>query len=118
MVFSIHFCFFNVLILSHRIPRKRIPGLGPSELSQALPQKVPVDYFSPEFFNNLSVRERAGYAKNGVALPTAEFCQSLEDVEKWKTLETEEFMARYGNAKLALYKLPTAAELARFKDDN
>ncbi|KAJ7120376.1 hypothetical protein C8R44DRAFT_623698, partial [Mycena epipterygia] len=79
-------------------------------------RNVPIDYFSPEFFNNLSVRQRASYMKKGIALPTANFCKTWEDVEKWKGLSRTAFMAQYGNAKRALYKIPTAEELARLND--
>lgn len=101
--------------LSLRDPRIRTPGLGPSEVSLTLPKKVPIDFFSPDFFNSLSVRQRKIYMNNGVALPTAEFCKSWDDVQKWKGLDKAEFMARHGNAKLALYNLPTAVELARLE---
>ena len=95
--------------------RKRKPGLGPSKLSLPLPQKVPIDFFSPEFFNNLSVRQRKTYMDNGVAFPIAAFCGTDEDIAKWKNLGKAEFMAKYGKAKLALYNLPTPAELARLE---
>ncbi|KAJ7136973.1 hypothetical protein C8R44DRAFT_608599, partial [Mycena epipterygia] len=99
-----------------RVQRTRVPGLGPSEMSHTLPTDVPIDYFSPEFFNNLSVRQRASYMKKGIALPTANFCKTWEDVEKWKGLSRTAFMAQYGNAKRALYKIPTVEELARLND--
>lgn len=102
----------------HRIQRTRVPGLEPSEISRTLPIKVPIDYFSPEFFNSLSVRQRAAYMGNGVALPIAHHCQTWADIEQWKGLATADFMARYGNAKLALYNLPTAAELARLESND
>lgn len=117
MVCPIRFCFFNMLIVSYRVPRTRKEALGASEISRPLPTNVPIDYFTPEFFNSLSVRERVSYMGNGVALPTANFCETWVDVERWKGLEQAEFMVRYGNAKLALYNLPTAAELARL-DEN
>ncbi|KAJ7458409.1 hypothetical protein B0H11DRAFT_2243109 [Mycena galericulata] len=91
------------------------PKLGPSPISRPLPTKVPIDYFSHEFFNRMSVRQRASYMNNGVALPTADLCQQWDDIEKWKGLTREEFMTKYGKAKLALYKLPTEAELARLE---
>lgn len=104
-----------LIFLSLRVHRKRTPGLGPSEISRTLPQKVPIDFFSPDFFNSLSVRQRKIYMGNGIALPLPEFCQSWEAVQTWKSLGKAEFMERYGNAKLALYMLPTAAELARLE---
>jgi hypothetical protein len=83
-------------------------------MSYTTPLKVPIDYFSPQFFNSLSVLERASYMHNGVALPTADLCESWEAISEWKGLGKAEFMAKYGNAKLALYNLPTPAEIASF----
>ncbi|KAJ7321338.1 hypothetical protein DFH08DRAFT_713015, partial [Mycena albidolilacea] len=70
------------------------------------------------FFNDLSVRDRAIYMNNGVALPTAEHCQTWTDIAKWKGLGKVDFMAQYGKAKLALYELPTEAELAALDGDS
>ncbi|KAJ7844360.1 hypothetical protein B0H14DRAFT_2358665, partial [Mycena olivaceomarginata] len=95
--------------------RDRLP---PSDLSRARPTNVPIDYFSPQFFNDLSVRDRTIYMNNGVALPTAEHCQTWTDIVKWKGLGKVDFMAQYGKAKLALYELPTEAELAALDDDS
>ncbi|KAJ7315556.1 hypothetical protein DFH08DRAFT_820481 [Mycena albidolilacea] len=100
----------------HRRIRKR--GLPPSDLSRARPTNVPIDCFSPQFFNDLSVWDCAIYMKNGVALPTAEHCQTWTDIAKWKGLGKVDFMAQYGKAKLALYELPTEAELAALDDDS
>ncbi|KAJ7839046.1 hypothetical protein B0H14DRAFT_2588226 [Mycena olivaceomarginata] len=91
----------------HRHIRKR--GLPPSDLSRARPTN---------FFNDLSVRDRAIYMNNGVALPTAEHCQTWTDIVKWKGLGKVDFMAQYGKAKLALYELPTEAELAALDNDS
>ncbi|KAF7326338.1 hypothetical protein MKEN_00487400 [Mycena kentingensis (nom. inval.)] len=86
-----------------------------STLAARIPSNVPIDYFSPEYFNSLTVRERARYMNNGVALPTAEHCRGLSDVLLWKNLSRSEFMAKFGNAKLALYRLPTEEELQRME---
>ncbi|KAF8144795.1 hypothetical protein K438DRAFT_1992450 [Mycena galopus ATCC 62051] len=72
---------------------------------------VPIDFFSPEFFNDLSMQERASYMNNGIALPTQEHCQTWKDIQEWKGLTKTEFMTKYGATKLALYELPTADEL-------
>ncbi|KAF8190736.1 hypothetical protein K438DRAFT_2018587 [Mycena galopus ATCC 62051] len=93
-------------------------GLPPSDLSHVRPTDVPIDYFSPQFFNDLSVRDCTIYMNNGVALPTAEHCQTWTDIAKWKGLAKAEFMAKYGDAKHALYMLPTEAELAELDDDS
>ncbi|KAJ7817004.1 hypothetical protein B0H13DRAFT_2380014 [Mycena leptocephala] len=93
-------------------PRNRQRVLPPSNLSRALPTTVPIDYFSPKFFNDLSVWDRASYMDNGIALPLEEHCQTWEAIQQWRSLSTADFMARYGNAKLALYNIPTEDELA------
>ncbi|KAJ4492140.1 hypothetical protein C8J55DRAFT_420047, partial [Lentinula edodes] len=72
---------------------------------------VPVDFFDPEYFNNfLSVKERAHYAHNGVALPLEEHCINTR-IDLWKNLPEDEFMQVYGNAVLAQYKIPSQEEL-------
>ncbi|KAJ7852863.1 hypothetical protein B0H13DRAFT_1904404 [Mycena leptocephala] len=93
-------------------PRNRQRVLPPSNLSRALPTTVPIDYFSPKFFNDLSVWDCASYMDNGIALPLEEHCQTWEAIQQWRSLSTADFMARYGNAKLALYNIPTEDELA------
>jgi hypothetical protein len=55
---------------------------------------------------------------NGVALPTVEHCQTWTDIAKWKGLGKVDFMAQYGKPKLALYELPTEAELAALDNDS
>ena len=84
-------------------------------MSCKLPSDVPIDYFEPEFFNSLSVLERASYMDNGVALPCADLCKKWEDIEKWRALKAEEFMAQYGQKKLELYNLPTPEEVSQFQ---
>ncbi|KAF8218743.1 hypothetical protein L208DRAFT_1347825, partial [Tricholoma matsutake] len=83
-----------------------------SELT-ALPKKVPIDWFDPIYWNNLSLRECAQYVKNGtyVALPPAELCASWDECEKWKSMPEKEFMAKYGDEVQAEYKLPMPDEL-------
>ncbi|KAJ6528180.1 hypothetical protein B0H19DRAFT_1274975 [Mycena capillaripes] len=99
-------------------PRTRRRELPPSDLSHALPTRVPIDYFSPDFFNALSVRDRASYMHNGIALPTEEHCRTWEAILRWKSLSMADFVTHYGTAKLALYNLPTDEELALLSDDD
>ncbi|KAJ7091611.1 hypothetical protein C8R44DRAFT_750514 [Mycena epipterygia] len=96
--------------------RTRNRGFPPSDLSYALPTNVPIDYFFPDFFNELSVRARASYMDNGIALPTEQYCRTWKDIAMWKGLSTADFMAQYGAAKLDLYNLPTDEELAMLND--
>lgn len=109
---------FNTLTISRK-PRAREQQRAPaSDLSRALPTQVPIDYFSPDFFNNMTVRERASYAKNGIALPTEDHCRTWDAIQKWKGLNKAAFMAQYGNAKLLLYSLPTPEELEQLRVDD
>jgi hypothetical protein len=50
-----------------------------------------------------------------VALPLPEHCQTWDQCGKWKTLESKEFMQRYGNAVLAQYTMPTDEEVKLYK---
>lgn len=87
-----------------------------SELT-ALPKDVPIDWFDPIYWNNLTIRERAQYMKEDtyIALPPAELCTTWAECDKWKNMPQKEFMAKYGDEVLAEYNLPTPAELERLK---
>lgn len=83
-----------------------------------VPKNVPIDYFDPDFWNKtMSVAQKVKYLeRNGrpvVALPAAEYCSSWELCDKWKDWSNTKFMRRLGNDVLALYKMPTDAEIAR-----
>ncbi|KAJ7715629.1 hypothetical protein B0H16DRAFT_1339605, partial [Mycena metata] len=104
--------------VAHRKPGRDGARLPATDLSRSLPTNVPIDYFSPAFFNDMTVRERASYMKNGIALPTEEHCETWEAIQKWKGLSDAVFMAKYGTAKLALYNLPTQEELERLDADD
>lgn len=76
------------------------------------PVDVPIDYFSPWYFNNvLTLCEHAMYMNNGIALPLPEHCQNAATIRSWKKLNTKKFMEQYGNAVLAQYDIPTEEEL-------
>jgi hypothetical protein len=92
--------------------------MDPAELQDELlpchPKEVPIDYFSPLYFNNfLSAKEQYMYAKNGVALPLEEHC---EDVTEWKNLSEDDFMDLYSNDVLKQYNIPTAEEIAQLDE--
>jgi hypothetical protein len=90
-----------------------------SELT-ALPKKVPIDWFDPIYWNNLSIHEHAQYIKNGtyVALPSVELCTTWDECEKWKNMPEKEFMAKYGDAVQAEYKVPMADELEQLEQQD
>ncbi|KIK53669.1 hypothetical protein GYMLUDRAFT_250257 [Collybiopsis luxurians FD-317 M1] len=87
-----------------------------------LPMDVPIDYFSPDYFNNfLSAKLHAHYAANGVALPLEQHCQVQGEVESWKNMKEEEFMEAYGNAVfvvklLTTVYIPTTYNLSPYLD--
>lgn len=96
-----------------RTPTPRIradPPLAASQFGTILPPDVPVDYFTPEFFNALTVKERARYVNTGVAFPLEEFAFD-EAHEDWKKMGKREFMEMYGNDVLEYYNLPTQEEI-------
>jgi len=51
---------------------------------------------------------------NGIALPLP---AKMDPTTDWKTLSEDQFMKRYGNEVLKLYKLPTEEELANAMSD-
>ncbi|KAJ7032134.1 hypothetical protein C8F04DRAFT_1185374 [Mycena alexandri] len=78
-------------------PQTRVrsdPLLPASDFGVILPDNVPIDYFTPEFFNALTLKERARYAH-----------------EEWKTMGKKEFMEMYGDDVLAQYDVPTQEEI-------
>ncbi|KAJ6452863.1 hypothetical protein C8R47DRAFT_1168708 [Mycena vitilis] len=77
-----------------------------SDLSLQIPEKTTVDWFDPAYFNDLPTSVRSKYAKNGVALPLMAFHANPD----WRTMGNAEFMEKYGNDVLALYKIPTEEE--------
>ena len=84
----------------------------------ALPKFIPIDWFDPGYWNTvLTVRERLDYIEHGIriGLPLVEHCQTWEQCSLWKNLPEEEFMETYGNAVLALYKMPTKEEVEHLR---
>lgn len=49
-------------------------------------------------------------------MPKPEICADGSRLAEWKNLPYEEFMDKFGNDTLALYKLPTEAELAQLDE--
>ncbi|KAJ3796507.1 hypothetical protein GGU11DRAFT_133361 [Lentinula aff. detonsa] len=97
-----------------RIRKVPVPEIN-SQFTQ-MPKDVPIDFFDPDYFNNFfSVKERAHYAENGVALPSEEHCESTS-IDIWKNLSEAEFMETYGNAVLAQYKVPTKEEIEQLDE--
>ncbi|KAJ7195941.1 hypothetical protein GGX14DRAFT_574639 [Mycena pura] len=101
-------------------PKTRIrtdPPLPASEIGVNLPPDVPVDFFTPEFYNALSLKERARYVNTGVAFPLEEFAFDKAH-DGWKTMGKVEFMAKYGNDVLTQYDIPTPEEMDGLPDSD
>ncbi|KAJ7029892.1 hypothetical protein C8F04DRAFT_962372 [Mycena alexandri] len=88
------------------------PPTAASTLSRVLPVGVPIDFWTPKFYNEeLDTREKAMYVDTGVAFPLEKFCND-QDVTKWAKMPAKQFMEKYGNDVLAQYNLPTPEEIA------
>jgi hypothetical protein len=80
-----------------------VPEVQQDSDFQILPQGLPIDYFDPDFFNDLQPRLRSRTAVQTVALlPDASLSFSRHPDEK---LSDEAFMAKYGDEVLARYDL-------------
>ncbi|KAJ7760233.1 hypothetical protein DFH07DRAFT_957607 [Mycena maculata] len=94
-------------------PKARIredPLLPASDISVVLPPNVPVDWFTPEFYNALTLKERARYVNTSVAFPLEDFVFD-EAHDAWKTMGKAEFMEMYGNDVLDQYDIPIQEEI-------
>ncbi|KAJ7818403.1 hypothetical protein B0H14DRAFT_2601283 [Mycena olivaceomarginata] len=101
-----------------REPKARIrenPLLPASEIGLILPPNVPVDFFTPEFFNALTLKERARYVNTGVAFPLEDFAFD-EAHNDWKTMGKKDFMEKYGNDVLKQYDIPSTEEIDALPD--
>ncbi|KAJ6546046.1 hypothetical protein DFH09DRAFT_880176, partial [Mycena vulgaris] len=122
-LYSSVLCLFLRKIFSwyhRRGPKPRIrsnPLLPASEIGVILPPNVPIDFFTPEFYNALTLKERARYVNTGVAFPLAEFAFDKAH-EDWKTMGKKEFMMIYGNDVLAQYDIPSAEEIDAIPDSD
>ncbi|KAF8205248.1 hypothetical protein K438DRAFT_1757234 [Mycena galopus ATCC 62051] len=93
------------------------PLLPASELGTILPPNVPVDWFTPEYYNALSLKERARYVNTGVAFPLEDFVFD-EAHDDWEKMGKQEFMEKYGNDVLELYDIPSAEEIDGLRDSD
>jgi hypothetical protein len=96
-------------------PRFPHPDQQESRISERLPQSCPLDWFDPDYFNNMDVEFRALYIDAPIALPLPADCGPLTDMvarpPDWKNMPEPMFMDTYGNAVRAQYNLPTEEEL-------
>ncbi|KAJ7648871.1 hypothetical protein B0H17DRAFT_858701, partial [Mycena rosella] len=106
---------FYLVLTFCRVPETRtvtVPPTDASALSRILPVGVPINFWDPEFYNSeLDLQEKAMYINTGVAFPLPKFC-TTEHAADWVKMPANEFMVKYGNNVLALYKIPTVEELA------
>lgn len=93
------------------------PLLPPSEIGLVLPPDVPIDIFTPEFYNSLTVKERARYADTGVAFPLEQYVFNDAHAH-WMKMGKADFMKAYGNEVLAKYNIPSPEEIAEQSDSD
>ncbi|KAJ7181441.1 hypothetical protein C8R43DRAFT_838998, partial [Mycena crocata] len=91
--------------------REDDPDDAESSISRRFPKRAPLDWFDPEYFNSLPANLRARYRKGGISLPLPQHWQNTD----FQTMADAEFMEKYGNEVLKLYKLPTKEELDGMK---
>ncbi|KAJ7832021.1 hypothetical protein B0H14DRAFT_3712782, partial [Mycena olivaceomarginata] len=94
----------------------RNPLKPASDIGSVLPPDVPIDFFTPEFYNSLTVKERARYTETGVAFPLPQYAFNKSHAH-WLTMGKAEFMKAYGNEVLAQYHVPSAEEIAELHSD-
>ncbi|KAJ7098404.1 hypothetical protein C8R44DRAFT_889020 [Mycena epipterygia] len=103
-----------------RAPKPRTrpnPLLPTSEIGVILPPDVPIDFFTPEFYNELTVKERARYANTGVAFPLEDFVFDPAH-NNWRTMGKKEFMEMYGNNVLEQYDISSTEEIDMLSDSD
>ncbi|KAJ7640002.1 hypothetical protein DFH06DRAFT_1478028 [Mycena polygramma] len=103
-----------------KAPKPRIRGnplLPASDIGVILPPDVPVDFFTPAFFNALTLKERARYVNTGVAFPLEDFAFD-EAHDDWKTMGKKDFMEKYGNDVLEQYDIPSPEEIDALPDSD
>ncbi|KAJ7789656.1 hypothetical protein B0H14DRAFT_3891746 [Mycena olivaceomarginata] len=96
--------------------RQRNPLKPASDIGSVLPPDVPIDFFTPEFYNSLTVKERARYTDTGVAFPLPQYAFNKSHAH-WLTMGKAEFMKAYSNEVLAQYHVPSAEEIAELHSD-
>ncbi|KAK7446334.1 hypothetical protein VKT23_014540 [Stygiomarasmius scandens] len=100
--------------------RERIVPNQPIYLeAHYLPGDVPLDFFEPNYFNNLSVIDRAKYSvKPYFAFPPDSTLDWLfQNTDKWAKLSNRDFNNLYGSQQHA-YNFPTQEEIDSFLSGN
>jgi hypothetical protein len=64
-----------------------------SQISERLPRVCPLDWFDPDYFNNMDVSFRALYVDAPISLPLFEDCDVNPNPD-WKTMPKKEFMMK------------------------
>jgi hypothetical protein len=107
-----------MFILIFRKPAvcQRNPLKPASDIGSVLPPDVPIDFFTLEFYNSLTVKERARYTETGVAFPLPQYAFNKSHAH-WLTMGKAEFIKAYGNEVLAQYHVPSAEEIAELHSD-
>ncbi|KLO04013.1 hypothetical protein SCHPADRAFT_948074 [Schizopora paradoxa] len=99
--------------MTERLRQPKIGGPAPKSARTKLPVGVPLDYYAPDYYNSLTIRERndiAIAATFKIGLPVEELCERAHWGE-WRGLDYDTFMTLHGNEQLAAYEIPTAEDM-------
>ncbi|EJD46559.1 hypothetical protein AURDEDRAFT_164384 [Auricularia subglabra TFB-10046 SS5] len=89
-----------------KLERIRVADAPESKICK-LPSKTTIDWFEPDEFNSLPAAVRRLYASHPhVAFPLDENLMYMDPPHESMTMKEGPFMEKYGNAVLALYKIP------------
>jgi hypothetical protein len=90
--------------------RQHNPLKPASDIGSVLPPDIPINFFTAEFYNSLTVKEHARYTKAGVAFPLPQYAFNKSHAH-WLMMGRAEFMKAYSNEVLAQYHVPSAKEI-------
>ncbi|KLO10371.1 hypothetical protein SCHPADRAFT_942888 [Schizopora paradoxa] len=104
--------------IQERLREDKVGGPAPRSHWATLPLGVPLDYFTPAYYNSLTMRERHELDKHAVykvGLPARGLC-SPDKWKDWRKLPYDTFMQLHGDAILKDYDIPTAEDIQRLEE--
>ncbi|KDR65036.1 hypothetical protein GALMADRAFT_149045 [Galerina marginata CBS 339.88] len=88
---------------------------------EPMPKDVFVDYFQPSFWNGeMTLEDQVSYIRDGelqIGMPPARFCESWEEIMKWKGLSQAQIQMTYGKEVLKDYHIPTPEEIKQVAEN-
>jgi hypothetical protein len=75
----------------------------------------PIDFFTPEYYNEvMDMEERIFYANDSIAFPALDLCTNARSPE-WTGMKAAMFMPKFGNAMLTLYNRPSEEDITAWE---